>query len=85
MFFSHPKLAIRELVGGDDVWVPAPEGNGAVHLYRGRPVRRCEMLGHVVAVNPKPGKTVFTLDDGTGCVECVVWMGIDETGDSYAM
>jgi len=80
LFFSHPKLAIRELVGGDDVWVPAPEGNGAVHLYRGRPVRRCEMLGHVVAVNPKPGKTVFTLDDGTGCVECVVWMGIDETG-----
>ena len=23
---------------------------------------------------------MFTLDDGTGCVECVVWMGIDETG-----
>ena len=73
LFFSHPKLAIRELVGGEDVWVPAPEGNGAVHLYRGRPVRRCEMMGCVVSLNPKPGKTVFTLDDGTGCVECVVW------------
>ena len=62
LFFSHPKLAIRELVGGEDVWVPAPEGNGAVHLYRGRPVRRCEMMGCVVSLNPKPGKTVFTLD-----------------------
>ena len=38
------------------------------------------MMGCVVSLNPKPGKTVFTLDDGTGCVECVVWMGMDETG-----
>ncbi len=39
------------------------------------------MCGYVVERRTrKDSKVIFTLDDGTGCVECVVWMGMDETG-----
>lgn len=38
-------------------------------------VRRVEVCGYVVEKRTrKDSKVVFTLDDGSGCVECVVWV-----------
>jgi len=31
-----------------------------VLFYRGRPVRKCEVMGYVVTVNPRDSKTIFT-------------------------
>jgi len=74
LFWCHVKLAVAEVVGDNPALVPAEGTNGAVHFYRNRPTRKCEMMGHVVTLNVRDNKTFFTLDDGTGCIECVVWM-----------
>lgn len=38
-------------------------------------VRRVELCGYVVEKRTrKDSKVIFTLDDGSGCVECVVWV-----------
>ena len=86
LFWCHVKLAVAEVVGDNPALVPAEGTNGAVHFYRNRPTRKCEMMGHVVTLNVRDNKTFFTLDDGTGCIECVVWMNSagDDGGDVAA-
>lgn len=42
---------------------------------RAKIVRRVEVCGYVVEKRTrKDSKVIFTLDDGSGCVECVVWV-----------
>ncbi|XP_073129548.1 CST complex subunit STN1-like [Henckelia pumila] len=42
---------------------------------RGMPVLHVESLGIVVTREHKPGKFLkFTIDDGTGCIPCVLWL-----------
>ncbi|KAI3449667.1 hypothetical protein Pfo_006332 [Paulownia fortunei] len=41
----------------------------------GTPLSRAESLGVVVTRELKPGKFLrFTIDDGTGCIPCVLWL-----------
>ncbi|EEH58000.1 uncharacterized protein MICPUCDRAFT_57131 [Micromonas pusilla CCMP1545] len=74
LFWVNVKVAVCEIVGPDAVVTDAEGGHGAVRLYRGRPFRRCELMGHVVSLYARDTKTLFVLDDGTGTIECVVWM-----------
>ena len=60
LFWAHVKLAICEVVGEDAVLIPADGTNGAVHFYRGRPTRKCEIMGYVVTLNARDNKTIFT-------------------------
>jgi hypothetical protein len=60
LFWANVKLAVCEVVGAGAVLHPAPGTNGAVHFYRGRPTRRCEMMGYVVTLNVRDSKTIFT-------------------------
>ncbi|KAG8389319.1 hypothetical protein BUALT_Bualt02G0217000 [Buddleja alternifolia] len=42
---------------------------------KGRLLSRAETLGFVVTRELKPGKFLrFTIDDGTGCIPCVLWL-----------
>ena len=45
-------------------------------LLRGVPVRQVSLLGVVVAVSAGPKFTRFALDDGTGCLTCVLWKAV---------
>ena len=42
-------------------------------LLRNLPVRQVTVLGVVVAVSNGPKFTRFAVDDGTGCLTCVLW------------
>ncbi|OVA00069.1 OB-fold nucleic acid binding domain [Macleaya cordata] len=50
--------------------------SGAVFLYKKcRPVSRAETLGVVVSREFKANKFLkFLIDDGTGCVPCILWL-----------
>ncbi|KAG0472140.1 hypothetical protein HPP92_016686 [Vanilla planifolia] len=41
---------------------------------RGRPVSRAEAVGVVVSLDRRPKLLHFLLDDGSGCVPCVIWL-----------
>lgn len=42
---------------------------------KGMPLSRAESVGVVVTRELKPGKFLrFTIDDGTGCIPCVLWL-----------
>lgn len=42
---------------------------------KGKSVSRAEILGIVASRDYKPNKFLkFTIDDGTGCVSCVLWL-----------
>ena len=60
LFWAHVKVAVCEVVGKDTVLLPAEGTNGAVHFYRGRPTRKCEIMGYVVTLNVRDAKTIFT-------------------------
>ncbi|XP_077241113.1 nucleic acid-binding, OB-fold-like protein [Tasmannia lanceolata] len=40
----------------------------------GRPVSRAETLGVVVSHERKPNFLKFLIDDGTGCIPCILWL-----------
>lgn len=44
-----------------------------VFLLGSLPVRQVTLLGVVVAVSNGPKFTRFAVDDGTGCLTCVLW------------
>ncbi|KAL3680012.1 hypothetical protein R1sor_022968 [Riccia sorocarpa] len=54
-------------------------GTSVVHsgagVFRrnGRPVKKVEILGLVVSVNRRDSYVSFKVDDGTGCVPCILW------------
>ena len=60
LFWAHVKVAVCEVVGEGAVLLPAEGTNGAVHFYRGRPTRKCEIMGYVVTLNVRDTKTIFT-------------------------
>ncbi|XP_071920384.1 CST complex subunit STN1-like [Coffea arabica] len=49
---------------------------------RGKRLSRAETVGIVVTRDLKPGKFVkFTIDDGSGCISCVLWL--NQLNSSY--
>lgn len=45
-----------------------------LHPHTGAPLRRVEVVGVVVARDHKGRYLRFSLDDGTGCFPCVLWL-----------
>ncbi|PKU74647.1 CST complex subunit STN1 [Dendrobium catenatum] len=44
---------------------------------RGRPIYRAEFVGVVVSRDRRPKLLRFLIDDGSGCVPCVLWLNHD--------
>lgn len=68
MCFAHVRLLGFELLA----LRPVPHMQGSFSR-KGRPVRKVEIMGIVVTVDRKERYLRFTLDDGTGCVPCILW------------
>jgi len=68
MCFAHVRLLAFDLLS----LRPVPNLQGS-YARKGRPVRKVEIMGIVVTVDQKERYTRFTLDDGTGCVSCILW------------
>ncbi|KAG0561379.1 hypothetical protein KC19_9G060400 [Ceratodon purpureus] len=68
MCFAHVRLLGFDLLA----LRPVPHMQGSFSR-KGRPVRKVEIMGIVVAVDRKERYLRFTLDDGTGCVPCILW------------
>ncbi|KAF9947729.1 hypothetical protein BGZ72_010312 [Mortierella alpina] len=52
---------------------PVPDMDG-VYIHRGHSVRLVEVLGVVRRVHRAPKMFVYTLDDGTDTLQCIVWI-----------
>ncbi|KAG9324032.1 hypothetical protein KVV02_004709 [Mortierella alpina] len=52
---------------------PVPDMDG-VYTHRGHPVRKVEVLGVVRRVHRAPKMFVYTLDDGTDTLPCIIWI-----------
>ncbi|BBN09274.1 CST complex subunit STN1 [Marchantia polymorpha subsp. ruderalis] len=50
---------------------PGPQGGSCTR--KGRPVKKVEIVGVVVTVDRRDSYVSFKLDDGTGCVPCILW------------
>ncbi|KAF9277691.1 CST complex subunit STN1 [Mortierella alpina] len=53
--------------------VPVPDMDG-VYTHRGHPVRMVEVMGVVRRVHRAPKMFVYTLDDGTDTLNCIIWI-----------
>ncbi|KAL3644891.1 hypothetical protein CASFOL_010071 [Castilleja foliolosa] len=52
-----------------------PSSSSSSFCRKGKNLSRAEILGFVVTRDLKPGKFLrFTIDDGTGCIPCVLWL-----------
>lgn len=70
---THVKLLAFDLLS----LTPSPPSTKYPHFFyrKGRPVSRSETLGIVTSTELKPGRFLkFTVDDGTGCVPCILWL-----------
>ncbi|EPS68315.1 hypothetical protein M569_06458, partial [Genlisea aurea] len=64
-----------KLVASDFLSLSPNSRNSSSFSLNGMPVYRVESVGVVVSRHLKPGKFLrFTVDDGTGCVPCVLWL-----------
>ncbi|CEF97487.1 OB-fold nucleic acid binding domain, AA-tRNA synthetase-type [Ostreococcus tauri] len=86
-FWCTTKCFVREILRADELTFEEEEVSEAEASERASEcyelrrkvgttiARRVEVCGYVVERRTrKDSKVIFTLDDGTGCVECVVWM-----------
>lgn len=71
LFNTHVKLLAMDLL----ILTPSPTDSSSF-LYKGKKrLSRAETVGIVVTRDIKPGKFVkFTIDDGFGCIPCVLWL-----------
>ncbi|KAL3531317.1 hypothetical protein ACH5RR_010639 [Cinchona calisaya] len=70
LYYTHVKLL------ADDVLklTPSPTDSSSF-IFKGKRLSRAETVGIVVTRDFKPGKFVkFTIDDGSGCITCVLWL-----------
>ncbi|KAJ7517439.1 hypothetical protein O6H91_21G024600 [Diphasiastrum complanatum] len=84
MCFSHVKLLAFDLLCIEQV-PHLPE----FYVRKGRPVQKVEIMGVVVSMDQRTQFLHFGLDDGTGCIPCILWMndfrwGKRGTGDAIS-
>lgn len=66
---THVKLLAFDLLS----LTPTPDP--ATFSRSGKLLSRAEIVGTIASRDHKPGKFIkFTIDDGTGCVPCVLWL-----------
>ncbi|GFP92324.1 cst complex subunit stn1 [Phtheirospermum japonicum] len=54
---------------------PSSSSSSSSFSRQGTNLSRAEILGFAVTRDLKPGKFLrFTIDDGTGCIPCVLWL-----------
>jgi len=103
MFDIYCKLYIGDIIDlreyevqpSDKEWLHSKKHEGSllpVFMYgSGRPVSRVDVCGVVVKVDRRQRCNMYTLDDGTGCIECTHWKNeedrvqVDGLCDSLAM
>lgn len=71
MCLSHVKLLSFDLLS---LQKPSTTGGSEPFWRKGRPVRNVEMVGVVVSRERKDKFLKFELDDGSGCVPCILWL-----------
>ena len=71
MCLSHVKLMSFDFMS---LQKPITRGGSAPFWRKGRPVRKVEMVGVVVSRERKDKFLKFELDDGSGCVPCILWL-----------
>ncbi|XP_010651993.1 CST complex subunit STN1 isoform X1 [Vitis vinifera] len=74
LYNTHVKLLAFDLLSLTQT--PSPSSSDPISFSRrGTPLSRAETLGTVTSRELKPHKFLkFTVDDGTGCVPCVLWL-----------
>ncbi|KAK8968269.1 CST complex subunit STN1 [Platanthera guangdongensis] len=63
-----------KLLAGDFLSLAASPSAPPSFSRRGRPVSRAEAAGIVVSYDRRPKLLRFLLDDGSGCIPCVLWL-----------
>ncbi|KAJ4831008.1 hypothetical protein Tsubulata_029567 [Turnera subulata] len=74
---THLKLLAFDLLSLKPTPSPSSSSSDSTISFsrRGALVSRAETLGTVTSRDHKPSKFLkFTVDDGTGCVTCVLWL-----------
>ncbi|KAK8953817.1 CST complex subunit STN1 [Platanthera zijinensis] len=68
------RSAHAKLLAGDFLSLAASPSAAPSFSRRGRPVSRAEAAGIVVSYDRRPKLLRFLLDDGSGCIPCVLWL-----------
>ena len=71
MCLSHVKLLSFDFMS---LQKPITRGGSEPFWRKGRPIRKVEMVGVVVSRERKDKFLKFELDDGSGCVPCILWL-----------
>ncbi|MCL7046627.1 hypothetical protein MKW94_007125 [Papaver nudicaule] len=74
---SHAKLLAFDILSLSrrNISSPSSSSNAVVFYRKSRQICRVETLGVVVTREFKAGKSLkFLIDDGTGCVSCILWL-----------
>lgn len=53
--------------------LPDATKDGGWCFLNNHPISRVELLGIVISVDPKPERLLYTLDDGSGLIDCISW------------
>ncbi|KAG2377177.1 CST complex subunit [Vigna angularis] len=71
---THVKLLAFDLLSLTQFPFRSPDA-ATSFLRRGIPISRVETLGTITLLHLKPDRLLrFAIDDGTGCVPCVLWL-----------
>ena len=83
-YWSHVPLTIRQveelrLLKGINCLFRNNDKTGTTDVV---PLSKCELVGVVVAVEPRglDGGVVYVIDDGTGLIDCLHWQDNDDDG-----
>ncbi|XP_057801013.1 CST complex subunit STN1 [Salvia miltiorrhiza] len=70
LYNTHVKLLAFDFVS-----LTPNRADSSTFLRKGLRLSRAETIGVVVTRDLKPGKFLrFSIDDGTGCIPCVLWL-----------
>jgi len=75
---ANKEDAVRESTNKGNDRIKKGSHYGAVYCFRGRPVLRVHIFGIVVAKLQWYNRTIYTIDDGTGCIDCIHSQNNDE-------
>ncbi|CAA0828084.1 CST complex subunit STN1 [Striga hermonthica] len=71
LYNTHVKLLASDFLA----LTPKPTDPSPSFSINGKTLSRAETVGYVVTRELKPGKFLrFAVDDGTGCIPCVLWL-----------
>ncbi|GAB5355311.1 hypothetical protein AAMO2058_000194300 [Amorphochlora amoebiformis] len=72
MFWSYVKLTVKDIKSLGDT---TPRG---AYWLKTHPIQKTEAVGSIVDVVIKPKYSTYTIDDGSGCMNCTVFYSSQE-------